>query len=303
MILVTGGSGFIGTHLCKALSKRGGPFRVLDLRPPAQIFPQMEFIKGDIRKLSDLERAMVGVEHVFHLAALVSVPYCQENPAESFYTNVLGGLNVLSALQKQNRKIGFTFSSSSAVYGNLGKQSNALGEDLPYLKPLSVYGEHKLQLEEAIQYLVRAASLRAVILRFFNVYGPGQVSDSPYSGVISAFQKKINEKKSLLVYGTGLQSRDFVYVGDVVDALLLTLKNPGVGDQLAVNIGSGSSLSILDLAGKLSEFYAMPSNIEFLTPREGDVFYSTADIQRAQKLLGWQPKTQLDEGLKILLGS
>ena len=304
-ILVTGGSGFIGTHLCKSLVKESYQVRNLDLVQPRKWIPGVEYFPGDVRNPLCLAAALRDVQAVFHFAAMVSVPLCQERPVESYETNLISTLKILHFIEKeserQGKKLRFIFSGSSVVYGHLGNSGQALKETLPLEQPLSFYGSQKLASEHAIQVFYRLKKIPSVIFRFFNVYGSGQDPHSPYSGVISVFSAAAKEGRPLFLHGEGKQTRDFISVKDVVNACLSTLKIPEEDcDAKPINLGSGSAISISDLAHQIVLIGKKKAPILEALAREGDVFHSKADISRAKKILKWEPIIDFQTGLREL---
>ncbi|OFZ82566.1 MAG: hypothetical protein A2583_14525 [Bdellovibrionales bacterium RIFOXYD1_FULL_53_11] len=306
-MLVTGGSGFIGTHLCRALVQAGHEnVRVLDVLEPRQRVQGVEYHRGDIRDAGALSRVMRGVDTVFHLAALVSVPLCQEKPSESYSTNVAGTIGVLEAAHAEGTRCGtplrVVFSGSSVVYGTLGRAGEPVQEACMPDVPRSFYGAQKLAAEHAIRLFHESKGLPAVVFRFFNVYGHGQDPLSPYSGVISIFSEALRCGQALKLNGGGGQTRDFVSVRDVCAALVRSASLAfDACDAKAVNIGSGRGITIRDLAIRMSEVRGLRPRLEDAPAREGDVPHSLASIERARSLLDWQPGVELAEGLKDLL--
>lgn len=305
-VLVTGGAGFIGTHLCEKLTDRGVIVRVLDIAQPTRTIQGVQYILGDIRDLPSVANACEGVDAIAHLAGIVSVPLCQENPLESAKTNVLGTYNILEAARSESkrrgRSVGVLFSSSSAVYGRSGKVGRPIRESDP-TAPISVYGEHKLYSERACAQYYELFGVPCIVFRFFNIYGPGQKADSPYSGVISLFSRLARTGEALTVHGSGNQTRDFVSIHDVVDACykafsLSLLK----WDAEPINIGSGKVTRISSLA-RLVLTKVKGREIGFIKgpPRSGDVPHSLAHVGRAYAQLKWRARTSLTEGLEALL--
>ena len=304
-ILVTGGSGFIGTHLCRELVDQGYYVRVLDIRPPRFQVPEVHYEFGDVRNPKNIARAVEDIEAVFHLAAMVSVPLCQENPVESYQVNLLSTIAVLEALVNERnrieRPIRFIFSGSSVVYGNLGQESRAISESDPTDKPQSFYGAQKLASEQATQLFQRHFNIPSVIFRFFNVYGPGMDPSSPYSGVISVFAQALSAGAPIRIHGDGSQTRDFVSVHDVVGACLDALSLPSSEcDANPINLGSGEKSSILELAQEMILRTNRPAQIQNTSGRAGDVKHSLANVERAKKILKWEPQIKLTQGLAEL---
>ncbi|MGK5088303.1 NAD-dependent epimerase/dehydratase family protein [Bdellovibrionota bacterium FG-2] len=323
-ILITGGSGFIGTHLCRALMKQGpahhqGSYgvRVLDLAPPKTPIDNVEYILGDVRSSRDVKQALEGVDAVFHLAALVSVPYCQEHPVEGYETNLMGTLKVLEAAHqeglRQQRPLRIIFASSAAVYGNQGKKDVSLCEEDALDQPLSFYGAQKLGSEQAIRLFAKDFGIPAIVFRFFNVYGPGQDPSSPYSGVISVFRDAIERGEALRLNGggeypgahlgtlPGSQTRDFVSVHDIVRACVQALAVPAEKcDGRAINLGTGNAVSIRELAEALGQAFKKDVKLVPAPARSGDIEHSRADNRRAREVLGWEARVELASGLGAL---
>ncbi len=302
--LVTGGAGFIGSHLVETLVASGEPVRVLDNFSTGRwenlsaVRDQIEVIEGDIRDPLAVQQAVEGAEVVAHLAAIVSVERSLQNPQETMDVNTGGTLNLLEAA-RQAGVSRFLFASSAAVYGDHSELP--LREDLP-LRPLSPYAASKVA-GEALCHAYRAAyGLPTVILRFFNIYGPRQDPCSPYSGVISIFAGRMRDGRPPIVYGDGLQTRDFVYVGDGVAALIRAGKQDGAVGAV-VNVARGEETSVLRLVTLLNQTLGAALEPEFAPPRAGEIRRSAGDPRRARSILGWQPTVGLAEGLARLIHS
>ncbi len=304
LFLITGGAGFIGSHLVTAILERGDEVRVLDnfstgKREHLKLFNgRARVVEGDVRDRAVVEQLMEDVDYVLHLAAVVSVPQSMRDPALTNEVNVNGTLNVLAAAHKFNVKR-VVFSSSCAVYGDnpqlpLSEQSTT--------QPLSPYAASKLIGEVYCQTYHRAYGLPTVCLRYFNIYGPRQDPNGDYAAVIPKFAQRLKAGQAPLIYGDGHQTRDFVYVGDVVRANLLACEQPQAIGQI-FNIASGQRTSLLDLAALISGLALQPIQPQFAPPREGDILHSRGDGTCAQAQLGFQPTMQLSEGLKQLYDS
>ncbi|MEW6055588.1 MAG: NAD-dependent epimerase/dehydratase family protein [Bdellovibrionota bacterium] len=305
-VLVTGGSGFIGTHLCRQLTQEGHEVRVLDLVSAKTPVKGVQYEKGDVRIPKDLSRLVDGVDAVYHLAAMVSVPLCQEQPIESYETNLLATCRVLEAVksesQKRGKRVRMVFAGSSVVYGNLTQEGEARSETSQLAWPPSFYGAQKLGSEHTISLYHQNHGIPAVVFRFFNVFGPGQDPKSPYSGVISIFSTAIKERKPMKLNGGGAQTRDFVSVHDVARALRMALTlDESRCDANAINLGTGKSITIRGLAEEMSLAANQELLIENTPPRSGDVVHSRADIGRANEILNWSPQVDLRTGLAELL--
>jgi UDP-glucose 4-epimerase len=301
--LITGGCGFIGSHLAEALVSGGNRVRIYDNLSSGyekNIFSvrnKAELIKADIRDLSAITSAMSGVDYVFHGAALVSVFDSVKHPRDNHDINITGTLNVLTAARDKAVKR-VVFASSAAVYGNnpeLPKREDMKPE------PESPYGLAKVASEHYLYVFAKLYGLETVGLRFFNIYGPRQDPDSLYSGVISRFVKTILEGNPPAVFGDGKQTRDFVFVDDVVQACILAMHSTGVGNGDVFNIGSGFQTSLIDLLEVLKELTGKSFDIEFHEPRAGDLKHSCADITLARQKLLFSPRHDIRTGLKKLL--
>lgn len=296
-VLVTGGAGFIGSHIAEYFAEEGHTVRILDNLATGYIknIPQnknIEFIQGDICDFSLVEKAVSGIDYVFHEAALVSVPLSCERPAEAFRINTLGTLNVLKACVKANVNK-FVTASSAAVYGNnpvLPKR-----EDM-YPEPASPYAISKLDGEYLARMFYENHGLRTTCLRYFNVYGPRQDPRSPYAAVIPIFLDRAKAGKDLIIYGDGLQSRDFVHVKDVVRANVAALEH---GDGQVFNVAMGKSVTILELAENIIKLTGSSSKIVHAAPRAGDVKDSRADVSKISSW--WKGEIELQDGLKSLV--
>ncbi len=297
-LLITGGAGFIGSHLCEAAVARGNRVTVLDnlstghLENLDGIRKRIRFVEGDIRNAADVENAIVGCDAVVHLAATVLVPQTVDDPVGSALVNEIGSLNVLEAARRHRcRRV--VLASSAAVYGNnpdLPKNEAMMPE------PLSPYAVQKLAMEHYAGVYHALYDVETVCLRFFNVFGPRQDPSSTYSGVISIFMEKASKRQAPIVFGDGRQTRDFVYVGDVADACLAALAcSDGAGGVF--NIGVGRQISITHLWEVVSSVAGVSLSPAKGENRPGDVRHSVAAIDRASRLLGYAPKTSFKDGL------
>jgi UDP-glucose 4-epimerase len=290
--LVTGGAGFIGSHLVDALAARGDRVRVLDDLSTGKrenLRPDAEFIHGSVVDRAALDRAMKGVDVVFHLAAVVSVQQCLSDPAGSNEVNVTGTARVLqAAAEAKVRRV--VFVSSAAVYGDTPVQPKR-EDHAP--DPLSPYAVAKLAGE---RFGFTLPGVEFVALRFFNVYGPRQAPDSPYSAVIPIFLAALEAGRPLPIFGDGMQTRDFTYVGDVVTGLLLAADAPGRSGRV-YNVATGRAVSVADMAHALGRAAGRPVQVELKPPRPGEILESLADVERARSELGFRARIPLDEGL------
>jgi UDP-glucose 4-epimerase len=299
LCLVTGGAGFIGSHLVEGLTAAGYTVRVLDNFDTglssnlATIKPAPEVVTGDISDSAVVNRAMKDVKLVFHLAALASVQKSVEDPPASHRVCNTGTLLVLDAARQAGvRRV--VYAASASAYGI--PTGDVQTEDEP-LHPLSPYAAAKLGGELQMQAFASTYGLETARLRFFNIFGPRQRADSPYSGVIAIFAGLMTAGKTPIIHGDGLQSRDFTYVTDVVQALLKAATTPGVSGNV-YNIGTGRATSLLDLVAALNRQLGTNLTPKHGPERAGDIRHSRADITRARRELGYEPQVAFDEGLK-----
>lgn len=300
--LVTGGAGFIGSHIVGRLLTEGYEVRVLDnfssgkRENLADVAKDVEIVEGDIRSEETTLRAAEGCEIIYHEAAIVSVPYSVEHPRETHDVNIRGTLNVLLAARDSGaRRV--VFASSAAIYGDeptLPKHEGMLPQ------PISPYGVEKLTAEHYLRTFSLLYGTETVALRYFNVFGPRQDPRSPYSGVISVFVSRILAGQTIGIFGDGQQTRDFVYVGNVVDANWLAGTTPGVSGRV-YNVACGKVTTLLELAEMLGEAAGNKPSVELLAPRAGDIKHSLADISAARRDLGYEPKVDVSRGLAALI--
>ncbi|WP_313696277.1 NAD-dependent epimerase/dehydratase family protein [Halorarum halobium] len=294
-VLVTGGAGFVGGHLADALVA-DNDVRVLDDLSTGRrenVPDGARLLEGDVRDPDTLGAAMEGIDMVFHQAGLVSVPKSVDRPTESHDRNATATVQVLEAARRVDARV--VLASSVAIYGQ--PESVPVTEDQPK-RPSSPYALDKLALDHYARLYDELYDLETVALRYFNVYGPRQAS-GPYSGVISAFLDQARSGGPLTVEGDGEQTRDFVHVSDVVDANLAAAVTDRVGT--AVNVGTGESVTIRELAELVRELTDPDVDIVHVDPRPGDLRRSRADVSRAEELLGYEPTTSLREGLADLV--
>jgi UDP-glucose 4-epimerase len=296
-VLVTGGAGFIGSHLVQTICARGRRVRVLDdlssgRRQHLPEHPAVEMVIGDVRDPATLRRAVADIDVVFHQAALRSVPHSIEDPFSYHDVNATGTLRLLLAARDAGvRRV--VFASSSSVYGE--QPMGPLHEDLRP-QPISPYGTSKLTGEHYCANFSRHYGLETVCLRYFNVFGPRQDPDSPYAAVIARFIRAAESGMPLEIHGDGKQTRDFTYVSNVVEANLAAAEAPGVSGQI-FNVGCGESFSILDIARELEEVLGSDLAVRY-TPAPPGVRDTLADISRASACLGYVPAIGLKEGLR-----
>ena len=299
--LVTGGAGFIGSHLAEELVRRGHTVRVVDSlitgkRRNLSHLPQVEFVHGDLAELEVAERAVRGMDYVLHQAAIPSVPRSVLDPVTSNRANITASLNVLVAARDAKVKR-LVYAGSSSAYGNTPTLPKR--EDMP-TNPLSPYALQKLVAEQYCQMFTRLYGLETVTIRYFNVFGPRQDPGSPYSGVISLFATALLEGRQPTIYGDGGQTRDFTYVANVVDGVLRACEAPKASGEV-INVACGTRISLNDLLRAMNKIVG--TNIEpiYAPQRAGDVRDSQADIAKAKTLLGYEPKVLLEDGLRPTL--
>lgn len=301
-ILVTGGAGFIGSHITEALVKKGHAVRVLDNFSSGKkenlikVTGKIELVRGDIRSPAACRRATRKIDFVLHQAALRSVPRSMKNPGEYNRVNVGGTLNMLEAALS-NKVKSFVFASSSSVYGEV----NLFPEKESFVpQPISPYALTKLAGEHYCRIFSYHYRLPTVSLRYFNVFGPRQALDDQYAVVIPKFITCMLKDKPVPVYGTGRQSRDFTYVANVVEANLRAMQSGLKGEVF--NIACGRDYTILELVSILNRIMDKKIKPVFLPVRPGDVFRTRADISAAAKKLSYRPKTEFVKGLKLTIG-
>lgn len=295
--LVTGGGGFIGSHLSRRLATGRHEVVVLDNfstgRRDNLSGAPVTVIEGDIRDFATVAEVMQGVDVVFHHAAVCSVQRSVEDPLTSHEVNVTGTLNVLEAARGAGvRRV--VFASSSSVYGDAEQQMKL--ESLPPA-PLSPYAVTKLAGEFYCRLYSQLFGVETVVLRYFNVFGPRQEPDSEYAAVIPKFLLAIMSQAQLQIYGDGTQTRDFTYVDNIVQANLAAAESSAANGQV-MNIACGERWSLLDLVGRLEQILQCKVALAFREQRAGDVLHSQASIAAAQKLLAYVPAVDFDEGIR-----
>jgi nucleoside-diphosphate-sugar epimerase len=297
--LVTGGAGFIGSHIVEALIGRGDAVRVLDnlstgRRENLQLFGnRIEFIEGDLREKKDVERAVAGVDVVFHEAALRSVPRSIDDPSSTNEINITGTLNVLMA-SRQAKVRRVVYASSSSAYGD---QKTFPQVETMRPAPQSPYAVAKLTGELYSVMFARTFGLETVSLRYFNVFGPRQHPESQYAAVIPKFMQSARAGQPLEVHWDGKQSRDFTYIANVVQANLLAAEKPKAAGEF-FNIANGKNYSLLDLVSVLEKFVGHPLERHHSPARSGDVRKTWANISKAKRLMGYKPLVGWEEGLR-----
>jgi nucleoside-diphosphate-sugar epimerase len=305
-VLVTGGAGFIGSHLVERLLSEGHAVRVFDdfstgtrenlafAKPNAAL----EIVPGDIRDPGALRHAMAGIEGVFHEAALVSVPQSVESPERSCDINAHGTARVFDAARRAGvRRL--VFASSAAVYGDTATLPVTEREPA---RPLSPYGLDKLYTEQLAALFHALYGFEAVPLRYFNVFGPRQDPSSPYSGVISIFVSRVLGRQPITIHGDGEQTRDFVFVADVVEANMRAMFGAYPGPS-PLNVARGERTTLNALAAMLGEIVGVTPQITHGPPRAGDIVHSQADIAAVKRALGYEPRWSVRAGLEALVSA
>jgi UDP-glucose 4-epimerase len=300
--LVTGGAGFIGSNIVTELVDRKEKVRVLDNFSTGRrenllpLLDRIELIEGDLTDLETVRGAVEGADFVLHQGALPSIPRSIEHPIGSNNTNVSGTLNLLIAA-KDARVRRVIYASSSSVYGD--------SSELPKVEtqnpsPLSPYAVSKLTGEYYCRVFHRIFGLETVILRYFNVFGANQDPNSTYSAVIPKFVSRMLEKISPVIFGDGLQSRDFTFVSNVVKAnLMATVSDSAVGE--IINVASGRAYSLLDMVSKINSILGYEIKPVFDAPKVGEIKHSLADVTKAGKLLGYSPAVDFEDGLRRII--
>jgi nucleoside-diphosphate-sugar epimerase len=297
-VLVTGGAGFIGSNLVRALLERGDEVRVLDNFSTGDRENleglDIEIVEGELRSYERVHNAVRGVEVVYHLGALGSVPRSVQDPLTSSAVNVEGTLNVLLAARDENvRRV--VFSSSTSVYGSTRQLPT--GEDAPP-DPISPYGVAKLAAERyCISFSRVYESFESVVLRYFNVFGPRQSPFSQYAAVVPRFVTAIDAGEPVEIHGDGEQSRDFTYVGNVVDATIRAGEASGASGEI-FNVAAGLPASVNTIAETIGEILGKPVERRHVPRRAGDIRDSWADLTKSRRILGYEPAVDLREGLR-----
>ena len=297
-VLVTGGAGFIGSHLVRALLERGDTVRVLDNFATGDRDNldgvDAEVVEGELRSYERVHNAVRGAEVVFHLGALGSVPRSVQDPLTTSAVNVEGTLNVLLAARDEG--VGrVVYASSSSVYGSAAMLP---AQEAAPVDPVSPYGVAKLAAERYCVAFSRVyESFETVVLRYFNVFGPRQSPHSQYAAVVPLFLTAIAAGEPLTIFGDGGQSRDFTYVQNVVEANLRAAEASGANGRI-FNVAAGSPRSVNTLVETISELLGKPAERRFAPPRAGDLRDSYADISAAREILGWEPTVDFEDGLR-----
>jgi UDP-glucose 4-epimerase len=297
-VLVTGGGGFIGSNLVRALLDEGNDVRVLDNFSTGNRANlaglDIEVVEGELRSYERVHNAVRGVEVVFHLGALGSVPRSVQDPLTSSAVNIEGTLNVLLAARDEGiRRV--VFSSSSSVYGP--RRELPVTEDMPP-DPISPYGVAKLAAERYCVSFSRVyESFESVVVRYFNVFGPRQSPFSQYAAVIPLFVTAIAAGEPILIYGDGEQRRDFTYVSNVVDGTIRAAEAAGASGRI-FNVAASAPATVNDVAAAIGTVLGKPVEKTFAPPRVGDIRDSWADVSAAREVLGWEPTVDLEDGLR-----
>jgi len=296
--LVTGGAGFIGSHLTEELVRRGHAVRVADSlitgkRSNLDHIPGVEFLEGDLADEASARRAVEGMDYVLHQAAIPSVPRSVKDPITSNRANVDATLNVLVAARDAKVKR-LVFAGSSSAYGNTPTLPKH--EEMP-TNPLSPYALQKVIGEQYLRMFTTLYGLETVSIRYFNVFGPRQDPSSPYSGVISVFATALLENRSPKIYGDGEQTRDFTYVANVVDGVLRACEASGASGEV-INVATAGRISLNDLFRTMRDIIGAQVEPTYVEPRAGDVRDSQADISKAKRILGYVPTVALEQGLR-----
>jgi|LWDU01.1.fsa_nt_gi nucleoside-diphosphate-sugar epimerase len=310
LYLITGGAGFIGSHLASAVLGRGDRVRVLDDLSSGRLAnlegwqrgaigsgAPLEFLQGDISDPQACAVACEGVHGIFHEAAQVSVPRSIEDPIASYAVNATGTLRVLEAARAAGVER-LVFAASSAAYGD--------SPSLPKVEtmtanPLSPYAAGKLAAESMLAVWARCYGLKTVCLRYFNVFGPRQVDDSPYTGVIAIFVRALLDGRRPTIFGDGEQTRDLTFIDNVVEVNLRAMTAEGLDPGVVINVGGGQRISINELYRAIAEGLGSDLEPEYAAPRAGDVLHSLASIERAGELLNWSPQVDWRSGLQKTL--
>ncbi len=299
-VLITGGGGFIGSNLARRLLERGDQVRVLDnfstgnRRNLADVVDEIEVVEGDLRSYERVHNATRGVEVVFHQGALPSVPRSVQDPLTTGAVNVEGTLNVLLAARDEGvRRV--VFASSSSVYGNTGTLPRV---ETQFPDPISPYAVSKLASERYCVSFARVYGLETVTLRYFNVFGPRQDPTSQYAAVVPRFIAAVEAGEAVPIYGDGEQSRDFTYIENVLEANVRAAEAAEASGHV-INVATGEPRSVNALAATIGDVLGKGVEKEYLPPRTGDVRDSWADVGEARRLLGWEPRIGLEEGLRL----
>jgi len=300
MYLVTGGAGFIGSNLVEALVQRGERVRVFDdfstgeMANLAAVKDQIEVLQGDLRDMAAVRRAVDGVTHISHQAALRSVPRSVDDPMSTDLVNTHGTLQLLVAAREAKTVRRVVYASSSSAYGD-SPALPKIEDQTP--APISPYAVAKLAAEHYCRTFSHLYGLETVSLRYFNVFGPKQSPESKYAAVVPLFMRAALKGEPVIIHGDGEQSRDFTYIDNVVQANLLSLSTPGVGGEV-FNVACNSRHSVLEIARTVEKLLGHKITIEHTPPRSGDVRHTQASIEKAERLLRYHPTVGFEEGMR-----
>src|SRR5471030_3143591 len=303
-VLITGGAGFIGSHLVDALLAKGYAVRVLDDLSTGKRSnlpldnPRVELLEGDVADADQVARAAIGMTAVVHLAAVASVQASVDDPVSTHQSNFVGTLNVCEAMRQAGVKR-VLFASSAAVYGNNG-EGESIDEETTKA-PLTPYASDKLAGEHYLDFYRRQHGLEPVIFRFFNIFGPRQDPSSPYSGVISIFSERAQQGLPITVFGDGEQTRDFMYVEDLVDLLVQAIEKPQV-EVGAVNVGWNQATTLKQMLEALGQAVGALPPVSYGPARSGDIRHSRANNRRLLERFTYPAQTPMSVGLARLLG-
>lgn len=297
LTVITGGAGFIGSHVAEVFVKRGYEVLILDdlsTGNTTNLHPSCRLLEGDVRDSASVDNAIQGADIVIHLAAFTSVPESFERFRDCYDVNVAGTYNVLQACAHNGVKQ-LVFASSSAVYAEF---PDLLKAEIDCPDPVSPYAVSKLEGEHLLQLYDKRHGVSTLALRFFNVYGPRQPLDSDYSAVIPVFVHDGLKERPFTIYGDGHQTRDFVFVRDVADAVYRAATSSTTG---VLNVGTGHAVEVLDIANMISALVGIDCLYTCEDIRSGDIRSSTADIREIKRVLGWSPNHSLEDGLGVTL--
>src|SRR5579862_3817110 len=300
MYLVTGGAGFIGSNLVEALVERGERVRVFDdfstgeMANLAGVKDHVEVMRGDLRDMAAVRRAVDGVTHISHQAALRSVPRSVDDPMSTDLVNTHGTLQLLVAAREAETVQRVVYASSSSAYGD-SPALPKVEDQTP--APISPYAVAKLAAEHYCRTFSHLYGLETVSLRYFNVFGPKQSPESKYAAVVLLFMRAALKGAPIIIHGDGEQSRDFTYIDNVVQANLLSLSTPGVGGEV-FNVACNSRHSVLEIAHMVEKLLGRAITIEHTPPRSGDVRHTLASIEKAERLLHYRPTVGFEEGMR-----
>jgi UDP-glucose 4-epimerase len=300
MYLVTGGAGFIGSNIVEALVEKGERVRVFDdfstgdIANLAAVRDRVEIIEGDLRDMAAVRRAVVGVTHISHQAALRSVPRSVDDPLSTDAVNTHGTLQLLVAAREAKTVRRVVYASSSSAYGD-SPALPKVEDQTP--APISPYAVAKLAAEHYCRTFSHLYGLETVSLRYFNVFGPKQSPESKYAAVVPLFMRAALRGEPIVIHGDGEQSRDFTYIDNVVQANLLSLTTPGVAGEV-FNVACNSRHSVLEIAQTVEKLLGHTVTIEHTPPRSGDVRHTLASIEKAERLLHYHPTVGFEEGMR-----